>query len=67
MQTWRKAIELLDEAVKRDPSFFDAYCQLFYAQSGLCPGVKLLCKPRHDCGRMLPKRIWRAHNISTTG
>jgi TolB-like protein len=38
----RKAIELLDEAVKRDPSFFDAYCQL-------------------------PKRIWPAHNISTTG
>ena len=36
----RKAIELLDEAVKRDPSFFDAYCQLafaheyFYATSG---------------------------------
>jgi TolB-like protein len=27
----RKAIELLDEAVKRDPSFFDAYCQLVYA------------------------------------
>ncbi len=26
----RKAIELLDEAVKRDPSFFDAYCQLAY-------------------------------------
>src|SRR5438045_2497385 len=26
-----KAIELLDEAVKRDPSFFDAYCQLAYA------------------------------------
>jgi TolB-like protein/Tfp pilus assembly protein PilF len=24
----RKAIELLDEAVKRDPFFFDAYCQL---------------------------------------
>jgi TolB-like protein/class 3 adenylate cyclase len=24
----RKAIELLDEAVKLDPSFFDAYCQL---------------------------------------
>src|SRR5262245_13284154 len=37
----RKAIELLDEAVKRDPSFFDAYCQLadvhesLYAISGL--------------------------------
>jgi len=27
----RKAIELMDEAVKRDPSFFDAYCQLAYA------------------------------------
>jgi serine/threonine protein kinase/Tfp pilus assembly protein PilF len=26
----RKAIELLDQAVKRDPSFFDAYCQLAY-------------------------------------
>jgi TolB-like protein/Flp pilus assembly protein TadD len=25
-----KAIELLDEAVKRDPSFFDAYCLLAY-------------------------------------
>ena len=37
----RKAIELLDEAVKHDPSFFDAYCQLawahefLYAVSGL--------------------------------
>jgi tetratricopeptide (TPR) repeat protein len=37
----RKAIELLDEAVKRDPSFFDAYCRLasaheqLYAVSGL--------------------------------
>jgi TolB-like protein/Tfp pilus assembly protein PilF len=36
----RKAIELLDEAVKRDPSFFDAYCHLalahewFYAVTG---------------------------------
>src|SRR5215831_14747318 len=27
----RKAIELLDEAVKHDPSFFDAYCLLAYA------------------------------------
>ena len=75
----RKAIELLDEAVKRDPSFFDAYCQLAYAHEQLYairglitlpPGLrwlKLRCKPRHGCGRMLPKRIWRAHNISTTG
>jgi TolB-like protein/Tfp pilus assembly protein PilF len=31
----RKAIELLDEAVKRDPSFFDAYCQLAYAHENL--------------------------------
>jgi TolB-like protein/class 3 adenylate cyclase len=31
----RKAIELLDEAVKRDPSFFDAYCQLAYTHESL--------------------------------
>jgi adenylate cyclase len=31
----RKAIELLDEAVKRDPSFFDAYCQLALAHGTL--------------------------------
>jgi len=31
----RKAIELLDQAVKRDPSFFDAYCQLAYAHESL--------------------------------
>jgi TolB-like protein/Tfp pilus assembly protein PilF len=31
----RRAIELLDEAVKRDPSFFDAYCQLAYAHEYL--------------------------------
>jgi TolB-like protein/class 3 adenylate cyclase len=31
----RKAIELLDEAVKRDPSFFDAYCQLAEAHEWL--------------------------------
>ena len=30
-----KAIELLDEAVKRDPSFFDAYCQVAYAHECL--------------------------------
>jgi tetratricopeptide (TPR) repeat protein len=31
----RKAIELLDEAVKRDPSFFNAYCQLAWAHEQL--------------------------------
>jgi TolB-like protein/Tfp pilus assembly protein PilF len=31
----RKAIELLDEVVKRDPSFFDGYCQLAYAHEQL--------------------------------
>jgi TolB-like protein/Tfp pilus assembly protein PilF len=31
----RKAIALLDEAVKRDPSFFDAYCQLAWAHETL--------------------------------
>ncbi|HZA38903.1 MAG TPA: tetratricopeptide repeat protein [Candidatus Baltobacteraceae bacterium] len=30
-QEVRQAIELLDQVVKRDPSFFDAYCQLAYA------------------------------------
>jgi serine/threonine-protein kinase len=30
-----KAIELLDEAVKRDPSFFDAYCQLAFAHESV--------------------------------
>ena len=30
-----KAIELLDEAVKRDPLFFDAYCQLAWAHETL--------------------------------
>jgi TolB-like protein/Tfp pilus assembly protein PilF len=31
----RKAIELMDEAVKRDPSFFDAYCQLAWTHEYL--------------------------------
>src|SRR6266571_4956671 len=31
----RKAIELLGEAVKRDPSFFDAYCELAYGHEFL--------------------------------
>src|SRR5436305_1658622 len=30
-----KVIELLDEAVKRDSSFFDAYCQLAFAHENL--------------------------------
>jgi TolB-like protein/Tfp pilus assembly protein PilF len=34
-QDRRKAIELLDEAVKRDPSFFHAYCQLAGAHEDL--------------------------------
>jgi len=37
----RKAIELLDEAVKRDPSFFDAYCQLAYAHETLYAVIAL--------------------------
>ncbi len=61
----RKAVELLDEAVKRDPSFFDAYCQLTRLP-GL-PWLKLRCKPRHGCDRMLPKHIWPARNIFTSG
>jgi len=30
-QDVRQAVELLDQAVRRDPSFFDAYCQLVLA------------------------------------
>src|SRR5438876_571874 len=33
----QKAIELLDEAVKRDPSFFDPYCHLAGAHQDLYP------------------------------
>src|SRR3954471_3232436 len=34
-QAVRQAIDLLDQAVKLDPSFFDAYCQLAYAHEWL--------------------------------
>ncbi|MFL6568826.1 MAG: hypothetical protein ACJ8LI_06620, partial [Chthoniobacterales bacterium] len=34
-QAVQQAIDLLDQAVKRDPSFFDAYCQLAYAHEWL--------------------------------
>jgi TolB-like protein/Tfp pilus assembly protein PilF len=34
-QDLRQAIELLDQAVSRDPSFFDAYCQLAYAHESI--------------------------------
>jgi TolB-like protein/class 3 adenylate cyclase/Tfp pilus assembly protein PilF len=34
----RQAAELLDQAVKRDPSFFDAYCQLAYAHESVYAG-----------------------------
>ena len=34
-QEVRQVIELLHQAVKRDPSFFDAYCQLAYAHETL--------------------------------
>src|SRR5436305_13772 len=34
-QAVQQAIDLLDQAVNRDPSFFDAYCQLAYAHEWL--------------------------------
>jgi serine/threonine-protein kinase len=34
-QDVRQAIEFLDQAVKRDPSFFDAYCKLAFAHEWL--------------------------------
>jgi TolB-like protein len=74
----QRAIELLDEAVKRDPSFFDAYCllangheDLYAVESDYTPARLALAEAALQaaarCARMLPKRIWRAHNISTTG
>jgi TolB-like protein/Tfp pilus assembly protein PilF len=38
-QDVRQAIELLNGAVKRDPSFFDAYCQLAYAHELIYAGL----------------------------
>ena len=43
-----KAIELLDEAVKRDPSFFDAYCQLANAHGS----VYAACGSDHTPARL---------------
>ncbi len=37
-QNMRQAIELLNQAVTRDPAFFDAYCQLAYAHEYLYSG-----------------------------
>jgi TolB-like protein/Tfp pilus assembly protein PilF len=34
-QTLRQAIELLNQAVTRDPAFFEAYCQLAYAHESV--------------------------------
>ena len=35
MENWVRAIDLLNQAVARDPSFFDAYCQLAWAHDEL--------------------------------
>ena len=35
MPNWGQAIDLLNQAVARDPSFFDAYCQLAWAHDEL--------------------------------
>src|SRR5437588_2353169 len=32
-QNMRQAVELLNQAVQRDPAFFEAYCQLLYAHA----------------------------------
>jgi len=38
-QAERQAVELLNEAVRRDPSFFDAYCQLAFAHENVYAGT----------------------------
>jgi TolB-like protein len=45
----QKAIELLDEAVKRDPSFFDAYCQLARGHESLYAVTGSDHTPRPAC------------------
>ncbi len=50
-QDLRQAAELLEEAVKRDPSFFDAYCELAYAHEALYAGFG---------GEHTPARLARA-------
>ena len=75
----RKAIELLDEAVKRDPSFFDAYCQLAWAHEQLyavngsdhTPARLALAEAAVQAATRLRPDAAETHlaraNISTTG
>ena len=77
-QNLRQAIELLNQAVTRDPAFFEAYYQLAYASRirfiqrasiTLLRGWlwrKLRSKPRFGCGRMPEKHTWHGRNISIT-
>ena len=76
-QTTQQAIELLNQAVGRDPSFFEAYYQLVYAHGYairwratiLRPSLlwqKRLFKRPRGCGQMPAKRIWREQTISIT-
>ena len=69
-----QAVDLLNEGVALDPSFFQAYCQLAYAHEALYyngadhtprvwPWLKQLFKPQFGFTRMLVKRILRAHGI----
>ena len=76
-----QAVDLLNQAVARDPSFFDAYCQLAYAQDWLYfgGGNALTIPPRGWRWQKQPskrrlaliptlvKRIWRVPKTFTGG
>ena len=51
-----QAIELLNGAVARDPSFHAAFCQLVFAHD-----------PLYSVCRITLRRVWRRRSCSTTG
>jgi hypothetical protein len=54
----RQAVDLLDQAVRRDPSFFDAYCQLVVTHGYITPCSASIIRP---AASPKPKRLfWRA-------
>ena len=77
-QNTQQAIELLNQAVARDPTFFEAYYQLVYAHGWAYSVVgsdhtparialaERLSKRQLGCGQMLAKRISRERTISIT-
>ncbi len=74
-----EAVDLLNEAVARDPAFFDAYCQLAYAHDWLFISLAMIIRRRAWLWQKQPskgrlaliptpvKRIWRVPEAFTGG